>query len=68
MQRVAIKRMLQEWEREHPGRIETIFSSLRNVVPSHLADPVAFDFAGLSGSQVAGSPDDWIDQAPGDLV
>ena len=67
MQRVAIKRMLQEWERDNPGRIETIFSSLRNVVPSHLADPAAFDFAGLSGSHVAGSPDDWLDQAAGDL-
>ena len=47
MQRVAIKRMLQDWEREFPGRIETIFSSLRNIVPSHLADPVAFNFAAL---------------------
>ncbi len=61
MQRVVIKRMLQEWEREQPGRIETIFSSLRNVVPSHLADPAAFDFAGLGSEYMAGTPDDWID-------
>jgi tRNA 2-thiocytidine biosynthesis protein TtcA len=66
MQRVAIKRMLQEWERDNPGRIETIFASLRNVVPSHLADPVAFDFAGLSDKEVPGSADAWLDQAQDD--
>jgi tRNA 2-thiocytidine biosynthesis protein TtcA len=44
MQRVEIKKMLREWERQYPGRTETIFSSLRNVVPSHLADPTRHDF------------------------
>jgi tRNA 2-thiocytidine biosynthesis protein TtcA len=44
MQRLEIKKMLREWERQYPGRTETIFSSLRNVVPSHLADPKQFDF------------------------
>ncbi|HEY0683949.1 MAG TPA: tRNA 2-thiocytidine(32) synthetase TtcA [Steroidobacter sp.] len=44
MQRVEIKKMLREWERQYPGRTESIFSSLRNVVPSHLADPASFDF------------------------
>jgi tRNA 2-thiocytidine biosynthesis protein TtcA len=47
LQRVAVKRMLAEWEREFPGRTETIFSAMRNVATSHLADPAAFDFAGL---------------------
>jgi tRNA 2-thiocytidine biosynthesis protein TtcA len=47
MQRVAVKKMLADWEREHPGRVETIFSALRNVEPEHLADPGLFDFAGL---------------------
>jgi tRNA 2-thiocytidine biosynthesis protein TtcA len=47
LQRVQVKRMLAEWEREHPGRTESIFSALRSVSASHLADPVAFDFAGL---------------------
>ena len=50
MQRREIKTMLQEWESKFPGRTETIFSSLRNVVPSHLADPKAFDFASLSAA------------------
>ena len=47
LQRQAVKAMLQDWEREHPGRLESIFSSLQNVAPSQLADPALFDFAGL---------------------
>ncbi len=47
LQRSAIKRMLQAWEREHPGRTEAIFSSLRHVEPAHLADRELFDFASL---------------------
>jgi tRNA 2-thiocytidine biosynthesis protein TtcA len=47
LQRVAVKKMLADWEREFPGRTETIFSAMRNVSLSQLADPVAFDFAGL---------------------
>ena len=50
LQRQAIKRMLAEWEREHPGRAETIFSALQNVSPSQLADRNLFDFASLSGA------------------
>ncbi|MDR2260336.1 MAG: tRNA 2-thiocytidine(32) synthetase TtcA [Azoarcus sp.] len=49
-QRRQIKAMLREWERHHPGRIESIASSLRNVVPSHLADSRLFDFAALEQS------------------
>ena len=48
MQRKVIKHMLQEWEVKFPGRTESIFSSLRNVALSHLADTKAFDFASLS--------------------
>ncbi|MBL8267100.1 tRNA 2-thiocytidine(32) synthetase TtcA [Steroidobacter sp.] len=44
MQRVEIKKMLREWERQYPGRTETIFSSVCNVVPSHLADTSRHDF------------------------
>jgi tRNA 2-thiocytidine biosynthesis protein TtcA len=47
MQRAEIKKMLREWEQRYPGRTESIFSSLRNVVLSHLADPSVFDFGAL---------------------
>jgi tRNA 2-thiocytidine biosynthesis protein TtcA len=44
LQRVAVKEMLADWERRHPGRLESIASSLRNVVTSHLADADTFAF------------------------
>jgi tRNA 2-thiocytidine biosynthesis protein TtcA len=47
LQRTAIKAMLASWEREHPGRTQSIFTALRNVQPATLADPRQFDFAGL---------------------
>ena len=47
LQRGIIKQMLQTWERESPGRIDSIFRSMQNVSPSQLADPELFDFAGL---------------------
>ena len=53
LQRVAVKKMLADWEREFPGRTEVIFSALGNVTTSHLADPQAFDFAGLEARRAA---------------
>lgn len=47
LQRQVIKQMLQDWEKQHPGRIETIFSSIKNVAPSQLADTDLFDFKNL---------------------
>ena len=47
LQRMEIKKMLHEWEQRYPGRTESIFSSLRNVVASHLADPRAADVSAL---------------------
>lgn len=47
LQRTAVKAMLANWEREHPGRTESIFTALRNVQPATLADPSQYDFAGL---------------------
>jgi tRNA 2-thiocytidine biosynthesis protein TtcA len=53
LQRVAVKQMLEDWEREFPGRTETIFSAMRDVAASHLADPSLFDFAGLDARRQA---------------
>ena len=47
LQRKVVKQMLNDWERESPGRVETMFRALKNVQPSQLADPKLFDFAGL---------------------
>jgi tRNA 2-thiocytidine biosynthesis protein TtcA len=48
MQRVAVKKMLADWEREFPGRGASIFAALQNLSPEHLADPRHFDFGRLS--------------------
>ncbi|MDX1514255.1 MAG: tRNA 2-thiocytidine(32) synthetase TtcA [Gammaproteobacteria bacterium] len=48
LKRAAVKRMLDGWEREAPGRTEAIFRSLQSVTPSHLADTRLFDFAQLA--------------------
>lgn len=55
LERQVIKRMLAEWERAHPARIEKIAGALRRVVPSHLMDRELFDFAGLDGERAARS-------------
>lgn len=47
LQRQAIKAMLQQWQRQHPGRIESIFGAISNVAPSQLADGELFDFKSL---------------------
>lgn len=53
MQRVAVKKMLADWERDFPGRTESIFSALRHVEVEALADPRHHDFAGLEGRRVS---------------
>ncbi|MCY1441680.1 tRNA-cytidine(32) 2-sulfurtransferase [compost metagenome] len=47
LQRQVVKDMLVEWERKTPGRTESIFRGLQNVVPSQLADRNLFDFVNL---------------------
>ncbi|MDM3869809.1 tRNA 2-thiocytidine(32) synthetase TtcA [Porticoccus sp. W117] len=52
LQRQVIKEMLHGWDKQFPGRIETIFSSIKNVAPSQLADAELFDFKGLQLGRV----------------
>jgi tRNA 2-thiocytidine biosynthesis protein TtcA len=47
LQRQAVKEMMQQWDKKFPGRLETMFTALQNVQPSHLADPALYDFRGL---------------------
>lgn len=44
-QRKIIKQMLADWERQHPGRVESIFAAIGRVAPSQLADHRLFDFS-----------------------
>jgi len=54
LQRQEIKRMMHQWERQWPGRTETMFTALQNVVPSHLMDRKRHDFQNI---QVTGQAD-----------
>ena len=47
LQRKVVGEMLAEWERKHPGRIESMMRALGEVRPSHLLDRKLFDFSGL---------------------
>ena len=47
LQRKQVKAMLREWERAHPGRLESIFGALTHAAPSHLLDRSLFDFANI---------------------
>ena len=47
LQRQKIREMMAEWDRRYPGRTESVFSALQNILPSHLADNALFDFKGL---------------------
>ena len=47
LQRVQVKKLLDEWETRSPGRRQVMFRALMNVRPPHLLDPALFDFAGL---------------------
>jgi tRNA 2-thiocytidine biosynthesis protein TtcA len=62
LQRAVIKNMLKSWEREFPGRLESIFNGICNVAPSHLADRRLFDFAGLGSGYTGeqGSRPSWL--------
>lgn len=51
LQRQVVKEMLNTWDRQYPGRLETMFSALQDIVPSHLCDPNLFDFKGIKHGQ-----------------
>lgn len=60
LQRKAIKDLLRCWEKQSPGRLESIFASLQNVAPSHLADARLFDFASLGSTGKSAKPLNWL--------
>ncbi len=58
LQRQVIKDMLHGWEKQYPGRTETLFSAIKNVTPSQLADTALFNFADLQiDKNAAAEPD-----------
>ena len=64
LQRKQVAAMLHEWERKHPGRVESMFTALQNVVPSHLMDSARYDFKGLKTTGIASEDGDKAFDAP----
>lgn len=61
LQRQAIKAMLTEWKKQHPGRVENIFRAMGHVSPSQLADRELFDFVNLgTGTGGTAGARDWL--------
>jgi len=56
LKRKEVKAMLREWQKKHPGRVETLLTSIQNIRPSHLMDRSLFDFSAVrpTGSAVEG--------------
>lgn len=61
LQRQVVKDMLQQWDKQHPGRIETMFRAMCNVEPSHLADTSLYDFE--NGRSVVGGQSETVHRA-----
>jgi len=53
LQRVQVGNMLRDWEKQYPGRAETMFTALQNVVPSHLMDHTKHDFKNIRPTGIA---------------
>ncbi|MEN1941224.1 tRNA 2-thiocytidine(32) synthetase TtcA [Luteimonas sp. MJ246] len=68
LQRKQVQRMMRDWDRETPGRVEQIARALGDVRPSQLADPRLFDFPGLGRDMAAPAPATrgWLPDGPPD--
>jgi len=65
LQRKQVKAMLREWEKKHPGRIDTIFGALTNVARSHLLDRTLHDFTRVMATDEPQSKPETIHLVPG---
>jgi tRNA 2-thiocytidine biosynthesis protein TtcA len=76
LKRREVAAMLRDWERRHPGRIESIFKAMGTVVPTHLLDRRLNDFAAVRATGAAETDGDiafdvdpaFESSAPGETV
>jgi len=60
LQRVQVKKMIHDWERHYPGRIDNMFRAMGHLTPSHLLDRALYPFTTLKAN---GLPDPGGDRA-----
>jgi tRNA 2-thiocytidine biosynthesis protein TtcA len=58
LQRVQVKKMIRDWERQYPGRIDNMFTAMGNITLSHLMDRNLYPFTTLQASGVASAGGD----------
>jgi tRNA 2-thiocytidine biosynthesis protein TtcA len=66
LQRVQIKQMIRDWDKQYPGRIDNMFNAMGHVTPSHLLDRALYPFSTLKASGLADPAGDkaFDDEAP----
>lgn len=62
LQRQNIKEMLATWERQYPGRNQSIFTAMQNVKSSHLIDKKLFDFNNINVADIVNEGDTAFDE------
>lgn len=60
LQRVLTKKMIREWDKEYPGRIDNMFSAMGNITLSHMMDRKLHPFESIKAT---GIPDPQGDKA-----
>ena len=60
LQRVQVKKMIHEWERQYPGRIDNMATAMGNITLSHMMDRQLFPFTSIKPT---GTPDAQGDKA-----
>jgi tRNA 2-thiocytidine biosynthesis protein TtcA len=58
LQRVQVRQMLREWERQYPGRSDNMLRAMAHVTRSHLLDRSLYPFTTLKASGVADASGD----------
>jgi len=66
LKRKEVKALLREWEKRHPGRVETILTGLQNVNPSHLLDRALYDFTAVAATGIVPEDGDRAFDPPGE--
>lgn len=62
LQRQNIKEMLATWERQYPGRNQSIFTAMQNIKSSHLIDRKLFDFNNINVADIVNEGDTAFDE------
>ena len=58
LQRVQVKKMIHEWEKQYPGRIDNMATAMGNITLSHMMDRSLFPFTTIAPTGLADAAGD----------